>query len=80
MATWRKGHGIDPIGVISEADIDTWYASKDRTIEHGWDDADDYVRKVITQGIGEGHTVKSKVKDSKFWLNISGPTINKTWQ
>ena len=80
MATWRKGHGVDPVGSMSEAQIDTWYASKDRTMSHGWDDADNYVRKVITQAIGAGHTVKNKVKNGKFWLQISGPTINKIWQ
>lgn len=80
MATWRKGHGVDPVGNITEADIDTWYASKDRTLEHGWDDADSYVRKVIVAGIGAGHTVKNKVKAGKFWLQITGPSINKIWQ
>lgn len=80
MATWTKGRGVDPVGAVSEADIDTWYASKDRTIEHGWDDAQTYVMQYIAQGIPSGHTVKHKIKDSKFWLQISGPTINKIWQ
>jgi hypothetical protein len=80
MATWRKGHGVDPVGSMNEDQISTWYASKDRTLAHGWNDADNYVRKVITQAIGAGHTVKNKVKAGKFWLQISGPTINKIWQ
>jgi len=80
MATWTKGHGVDPVGTVSEADIDTWYASKDRTVEQGWDDAQGYVMQHIAQGIPAGHTVKHKIKDNKFWLQISGPTINKIWQ
>lgn len=80
MANWRTGHGVDPVGNVTEANIDTWYASKDRTVAHGWDDAKDYVMKHISQGVGAGHTVKCKVKDSKFWLSVSGPSINKIWQ
>ena len=79
MATWTKGRGADPVGDVSLADIDTWYSSKDRTIPSGWDDAQGYVMQHIAQGIPSGHTVKHKIKDSKFWLQISGPTINKIW-
>jgi hypothetical protein len=79
MANWRTGHAVDPVGTVSEANIDTWYASKDRTVEHGWDDAHGYVVQHITSGIPPGHTVKCKVKDNKFWLSISGSTINKVW-
>ena len=79
MANWRTGHGVDPVGTVSESDIDTWYASKDRTTEHGWDDAHAYVTQIISQGIPAGHTVKHGVDSGKYFLKISGDNINKTW-
>tara|TARA_B100000214_G_scaffold265351_1_gene196468 strand:+ start:170 stop:412 length:243 start_codon:yes stop_codon:yes gene_type:complete len=79
MANWRTGHGVDPVGTVSQSDIDTWYASKDRTVEHGWDDAHAYVTQIISQGIPSGHTVKHGVQGGKYFLTISGDNINKTW-
>jgi hypothetical protein len=81
MANWRTGHAIDPVGSISEENIDTWWESKDRTLAHGWDDADGHIRNVITAGIPAGHTVKHGVNDAgnKYFLSISGDNINKNW-
>tara|TARA_R110002074_G_scaffold84956_2_gene188134 strand:+ start:79 stop:327 length:249 start_codon:yes stop_codon:yes gene_type:complete len=81
MAKWRTGHGVDPVGTITETNIDTWWASKDRTIEHGWDDAHGHITKVISQGIPAGHSVKHGLNDAgnKYYLTISGDNINKTW-
>jgi len=79
MANWRTGHGVDAVGSVSQSDIDTWYASKDRTAEHGWDDAHAYVTQIISQGIPAGHTVKHGVESGKYFLTISGDNINKTW-
>jgi hypothetical protein len=79
MATWRTGHGVDTVGNISEANIDTWWATKDRTVVHGFDDAEGYIRNVITAGIPAGHTVKHGAEGGEYFLTISGSTINKTW-
>ena len=35
--------------------IDTWWASKDRTIEAGWDDAHGYIMKDISSSIKRSH-------------------------
>ena len=66
---------------MSEADIDTWWASKDRTMPAGWDDAHGYVMRDISSRIPKGHTIKHGVNDAgnKYFLTISGPNINKTW-
>ena len=71
----------DPYGSMTEADIDTWWASKDRTIEAGWDDADGYIRTHILPGMPKGHTVKWGVNDARtsYYLTVSGPSINKSW-
>jgi hypothetical protein len=71
----------DPYGSMTEADIDTWWASKDRTAEHGWDDAHGYIMRDISSSIPKGHTCKWGVNDAgtKYFLTISGPNINKTW-
>jgi len=75
------GDAVDPVGSVSESDIDTWWASKDRTLEHGFDDAHGYIMRQIVSGIGAGHQVKHGVVDGggAYFLTISGPSINKTW-
>ena len=73
---------VDPYADgMTESDIDTWWASKDRTMEHGWDDADGYIRCNIVSSIGKGHTCKWGVNDAgtSYYLTINGPTINKSW-
>ena len=47
----------DPYGDVSESDIDTWWASKDRTTPHGWDDAHGYIMRDISSGIPAGHSL-----------------------
>ena len=81
MANWRKGHGVDPVGSISQADIDNWWGVKATHLPHNYDDCDGYIRNTITAGIGEGHTVTHGVKEdgTGYYLTISGPSINKSW-
>ena len=81
MATWRKGHGVDPVGTVTESDIDTWWAAKNTALPHNYDDCDGYIRHEITVGIGIGHTVTHGVKEdgSGYFLTISGPSINRSW-
>ena len=64
-----------------ESDIDTWWASKDRTVAHGWDDAHGYIMRNISSRIPKGHTIKHGINDAgnKYYLIISGPNINKSW-
>ena len=71
----------DPYGDVSESDINTWWASKDRTTPHGWDDAHGYIMREIGSGIPAGHTIKHGLNDAgnKYYLTISGPAINKSW-
>tara|TARA_Y100001972_G_C7378136_1_gene198383 strand:+ start:43 stop:288 length:246 start_codon:yes stop_codon:yes gene_type:complete len=71
----------NPYSAMSQSDIDTWWASKDRTVEHGWDDAHGYIMRDIGSSIPAGHTIKHGLNDEgkKYYLAISGPNINKTW-
>ena len=71
----------DPYGDVSESDINTWWASKDRTTAHGWDDAHGYIMREIGSGIPAGHTIRHGLNDAgnKYFLTISGPAINKSW-
>ena len=66
---------------MTEADIDKWWASKDRTMTHGWDDAHGYIMRDVSSRIPAGHTIKHGINDAgnKYFLTISGPNINKTW-
>jgi len=75
------GAAVNPITAQDTSTIDTWWASKDRTAEHGWDDADGYIRTYIMPGVPKGHTVKWGVNNARtgYYLKVSGPTINKTW-
>ncbi len=75
------GENINPITSQDTSSIDTWWTSKDRTITHGFDDADGYIRTYILPGIPKGHTVKWGVNDAgtAYYLNITGPSINKNW-
>lgn len=82
MANWSENpEPIDPVGTVTEADIDTWWNGKDRTLEHGFDDAQAYIMQHIAQGIGAGHTLTHGIVDGggAYFLTISGPSINKTW-
>ncbi len=71
----------NPYSAMSQSDIDTWWASKDRTVAHGWDDAHGYIMRDIGSSIPAGHTIKHGLNDAgnKYYLTISGPNINKTW-
>ncbi len=75
----------NPVGTVTEADIDAyWKTYDDRgdTAEpSNYNDMDDYFRTVVTAGIPAGHTVKWGVNDAgtKYFLTISGSSINKTW-
>ena len=75
------GDAVNLITAQDTSSIDTWWASKDRTVEHGWDDADGYIRTYIMPGVPKGHTVKWGVNDARngYYLTISGPSINKSW-
>ncbi len=75
------GDAVNPITVQDTSSIDTWWASKDRTMVAGWDDADGYIRTFIIPGVPKGHTCKWGVNDAGncYYLTISGPNINKTW-
>ena len=66
---------------MSQSDIDTWWSSKDRTVEHGGDDAHGYIMRDISSRIPAGHSIKHGVNDAgnKYFLTISGPEINKSW-
>ena len=71
----------NPYSAMSQSDIDTWWASKDRTVAHGWDDAHGYIMRDIGSSIPAGHTIKHGLNDAgnKYFLTISGPNINKSW-
>ena len=75
------GDAVNPITAQDTSSIDTWWASKDRTVVHGFDDADGYIRTYIVPGVPAGHTCKWGINDAgtKYFLTISGPNINKTW-
>jgi hypothetical protein len=79
------GAATDPVGSISESDIDSYWAtqnSKDATSDvSNYNDMDYYFRTVVCAGIPSGHTCKWGVNDAgtKYFLTISGPNINKTW-
>jgi len=75
------GTNINPITAQDTSSIDTWWASKDRTVVHGFDDADGHIRTYIVPGVPKGHTCKWGVNDAgnSYYLTISGPTINKNW-
>ena len=75
------GDAVNPITAQDTSTIDTWWASKDRTVEAGWDDADGYIRTRILPGMPKGHTVKWGVNDARtgYYLTVSGPSINKSW-
>jgi hypothetical protein len=75
------GDAVNPITAQDTSSIDTWWASKDRTIQHGFDDADGYIRTYILPGVPKGHNVKWGVNDAgnSYYLTISGPNINKSW-
>ena len=45
----------NPYSAMSQSDIDTWWASKDRTVAHGWDDAHGYIMKDISSSIQRSH-------------------------
>ena len=74
-------NAVDPYSTLGESDIDTWWASKDRTLAQGWDDAHGYIMRNICSSIPKGHTVKHGLNDAgnKYFLSITGPNINKTW-
>ena len=79
------GTSVDPVGTITEANIDSYWAtqnSKDATSDvSNYNDMDYYFRTVVCAGIPKGHTCKWGVNDAgtKYFLTISGPNINKTW-
>lgn len=75
------GDAVNPITAQDTSSIDTWWASKDRTMVAGWDDADGYIRTFIIPGVPKGHTCKWGVNDAgtSYYLTISGPSINKSW-
>jgi hypothetical protein len=75
------GDNNQPVTAQDVSDIDTWWASKDRSIPHGWDDADGYIRTYIMPGVPKGHTCKWGVNEAGngYYLTISGDSINKTW-
>jgi hypothetical protein len=75
------GDAVNPITAQDTSSIDTWWASKDRTMVAGWDDADGYIRTFIIPGVPKGHTCKWGVNDAgnRYYLTISGPSINKSW-
>ena len=75
------GDAVNPITAQDTSSIDTWWASKDMTPEHSWDDADGYIRTYIMPGVPKGHTVKWGVNDARngYYLTVSGSSINKSW-
>lgn len=75
------GANINPITAQDTSSIDTWWASRHPERTTWWDDADGYIRTYIVPGVPQGHQVKWGVNDAgdRYYLTISGPTINKTW-
>ena len=71
----------NPVGTVTESDIDTWWSKGAPETESWWDDADGYIRLQIVPGIPKGHNCKWGVNDAgnKYYLTISGSAINKTW-
>jgi hypothetical protein len=79
------GTAIDPVGTITEANIDSYWntfdARGDTSNPTNYNDMDYHFRTVVCAGIPIGHTCKWGVNDAgtKYFLTISGPNINKTW-
>jgi len=75
------GDAVDPVGTVTEADIDTWWANGNPTASHWFDDANGDILRTIIPGVGAGHTIEYGPNDAgtSYVLKITGPSINKTW-
>ena len=75
------GAAVDPVGSITESDINTWWSSVTPADKSTWKSNFDYIMKTVAAGIPAGHEISHgpNADDSSYVLAISGSAINKSW-